>query len=683
MEEVPGRPGAVPPLAEYPPASVRASLPPQEWQACLDFWLLSIEFRLRLQDQDFSKFTHSNVSGIQFLRSYFENHPSATGLPADSKEVQLHRRAYLLFKRLMLGTNIARDWHPKLLIDHVLLADQTFHHVLDWPRMLSALRQREQSPFSVGFESWKSAMQASFEAVREKIGLPDNLRQMNSLIQVLPEAGLALMTGSDYLESMITAYSRNDSPYQYSEAFRQALTEHLYRGLRSLMVDQTRNISNLLDHLYLLRTEADTSKKSTSTDQRTLLSSLLCTTAFLRHLARDNSIMDTKRGRGQVDSLSAFRDDTKHLHPPPSIRKRRALKGKGRAKHEGDFHVHKATQISQVHDLFPEFSNVYVLRLLEYFEDDVERVIAALLEPHSLPEDLREPDDNAREAVEYINPHRDLAPRSTPPLAAERRNVFDDDAFDRLRISSKQLHKGRKKISIDEASTKDEHARSKAAIMAALAAFDSDDDERDDTYDVADVGGSVDRTVDTDLRPQGERLLEQNPHDETLFRAWKSTTEMFARDSKTRITPGRQDLKRQTGMSDEQIEGWAIMLSRDRGLQDRLQKRYSDVAVASRGQRALDQTRWQQESSRDASADETEGLGEGQARDGRRMGEAQIRGSRNWGRARGGNASGPASDPATQAARRRKEQGRGRGGGHNRREGRARKMGRGMAATGG
>jgi activating signal cointegrator complex subunit 2 len=32
----------------------------------------------------------------------------------------------------------------------------------------------------------------------------------------------------------------------------------------------------------------------------------------------------------------------------------------------------------------------------------------------------------------------------------------------------------------------------KAAILSALAAFGSDDDERDDTYDVADVGGTPD-----------------------------------------------------------------------------------------------------------------------------------------------------------------------------------------------
>jgi activating signal cointegrator complex subunit 2 len=254
----------------------------------------------------------------------------------------------------------------------------------------------------------------------------------------------------------------------------------------------------------------------------------------------------------------------------------------------------------------------------------------------------------------------------------QRRNVFDGDDFDRLNISSKQIHQGRREIQIEESETPDEHSSRKAAILAALSKFDADDDERDDTYDVADVGGTVDQSEDTDKRPRGERALEQSPHEEVLFRAWKDSSALFARDSKTRISPVRQDLKRQTGMSDEQIEGWAIMLNRDAHLQDRLRKRYSTVTSFRGNQPALEAVRWHQSASEDNSANESDGHGEDSSNERGRGGRPFV----NRGRGRGGFQGHSTGDS--------RGRGRGRGGGranHNRREGRARKMGRGMAGA--
>ena len=111
-------------------------------------------------------------------------------------------------------------------------------------------------------------------------------------------------------------------------------------------------------------------------------------------------------------------------------------------------------------------------------------------------------DDRIRARIDVD--HVDLAPRSTPPFVPQKKGLFEDDEFSRLQISSKQIRRGKKVISIERPEEGDSHVRSKAAIMSALAAFDSDDDERDDTYDVADVGGAVDNTVDTDGRRNAE-----------------------------------------------------------------------------------------------------------------------------------------------------------------------------------
>ena len=59
--------------------------------------------------------------------------------------------------------------------------------------------------------------------------------------------------------------------------------------------------------------------------------------------------------------------------------------------------------------------------------------------------------------------------------APDRRNVFDGDEFDRFEISAANLHIGHKETRLEPPTS-----QNKAAILSALAVFDSDSDERDD-----------------------------------------------------------------------------------------------------------------------------------------------------------------------------------------------------------
>ncbi|KIW28144.1 uncharacterized protein PV07_07826 [Cladophialophora immunda] len=675
MEQVPGIQGGLPPLALYPEPTVKASLPAAEWEACLDSWLLSLEFRLRLPDKLFSKFSFGqDVSGVAFLASFLRSTRTENVTQPSSlqKERLLLKRAYLLLRRLLLVMDAPFDYDTANLIELLCQASMQYATVSDWRTTLKTLWKRDHSQMTNAVEAWKKSASADLSAQPGSGALASQLREMNAFVKVSADAGLVLMTGSDYLETLMEAYGRLQTVPDTGLSQR-ILTEHIFYCLRSLMSDGTSHGSLLLDHLYFMKSEADRLMKA-KPNEPTLSSSLVCSTSFLRHLASDSPVTSSWRGQGLLESLSTYRQNTAHLHPLVSPRRRKVAKGKGKADVNEEMHIHKASQISQVHDLFPDLSNQYILKLLDYFHDDTEAVVAALLEPDSLPAGLHDQGVFEGPDLDIAGPPHDLAPHSTPPLLPERRNIFDGDDLDKLRISTGRLHRGRKDVGIDHAETEHEHTQRKAAILSALAAFDSDDDERDDTYDIADVGGTVDSTLDTDTRPQPERVPEQNPHEEKLFRAWKGNQELFARDSKTRISKVRQDLKRETEMSDEQLEGWAIMLKKDPKLQDRLEKKYSGTQTFRGNQVSLASTRWQWDNTPEASE------GEGEA-GGRRIQQAQIRGNRTWGRGRGGggNTAGPSGDAATQAARKRKEQGRGRGGAsHNRREGRARKMGRGM-----
>lgn len=259
-----------------------------------------------------------------------------------------------------------------------------------------------------------------------------------------------------------------------------------------------------------------------------------------------------------------------------------------------------------------------------------------------------------------------LAPHSTPPQFPTRRNVFDDDELDQLTLDTSRLHFGRKNPgkTADDILNDQTGAPSKAAILSALAAFDSDDDERDDTYDVEDVGGTVDSATPGN-NPVEASVDTEGIYDEALFRAFKMTPGVFDRDPATRRGKIRTDLKNETKMTDEAIEGWALMLSRDPRRLRRLEAKFSNFSGEQLG---LAPTAWRADNGGSATED-SDGPGRGR-------GGFRGRGGRGRG-GRGGSAAGPAGDKDTERARRRKEANKGSRANHNRKDAAARKMARG------
>ena len=203
-------------------------------------------------------------------------------------------------------------------------------------------------------------------------------------------------------------------------------------------------------------------------------------------------------------------------------------------------------------------------------------------------------------------------------------------------------------------------APNKAAIMAALAAFDSDDDERDDTYDAADVGGTVDAT-----NQEADGI--SNGNEETLFRAYHMDEKAFQRDPATRRGPARAKLREETGMTDEAIEGWAVMLNRNPQQKKRLEAKYA----FSGEQQQIERTSWRPGPA-ESGTEDSDAAG-GPSRGGRGGGRGRGRG-----RSRGrGNVAGPTGDKETENARKNKESNKGSRANHNRRDARAKKMARG------
>ena len=686
MEEVEGIPGALPRLVDFPPTSLRTNLPPEEWQICLDAWIVGIEIRLRLHSDHFRRLKLSDTaSGFSFLLSYCEEQALqnlAGHTQTSDRDLALHRHCLVLARRLLLGTDSPWDSPPQKLLSLLANGSTVFETGSLWNQLMVQCWEKSPKTITVAITISKSTLTKYLPQIATGSAEAKScLIQAVALTKAMPEqAGPVYMAGSDCLEALYQSYTEITSVQD--EVSAKQVTEFLYLCLTSLTAVEPPRLSTLLDDLYMLKSLDD--KKQLSLSERgSILSSLICTTKFL-HLLSGN-LQSNRRGRTLLQTLQTYKLNMQMIHHVPVGQRAQKRKGKGRASEIQDMNRRFTPQTSQVHELFPELPQMYVVELLHYYNNSVEEATAALLEPSSLPPHLSSPaasteevhaTEMASETAPPVNANfKDSAHSNTPATLSSRRNVFDGDDFDNLRLSSSKLSIGKTKLEVQPQEAT-ERTKNKAAIIAALAAFDSDDDERDDTYDVADVGGTIDSTLDTDERSKGPKppTVNTEAHEQLLFRAWKTTPEVFARDSNTRISQPRRKLKAETGMTDEQIEGFAVMLGRDDANRSRQEKKYSSASRFGGTQHSLASTRWQANSG--TATEEDESADEGPSSSSRGGFQARGRGSRGS----RGSTTGQTHDPSTQAARRRKEQGRGRGGAnHNRREGRAKKIGSGMA----
>lgn len=523
-----------------------------------------------------------------------------------------------------------------------------------------------------------------------------DIRSLTILTSALPQSGQILMAGADYLDTFSDAYQAHRR-----DDICRALVANVYVGLVSLLKGPKPNLSLLLDQLFSLKASAGVGNPQTK-KEATLLSDVICSSDLLVRLERYLLSHPQKRGQDLVSSLRAYQADWRVFHHRYQKPKRTVDKGKSRAldlPRPEEMHIHKMSLVTQVQDLFPDLGSGYIVRLLDQFDDNPETVVAHLLDD-SIPPHLQTLDKSEQlPTTASTIPHDPFPPNPTPPsvspeLIPNRKNVFDSDidlaelarsdaGGGKLRFGGRDPNQTTESVLNDRSN----HATNKAAILSALATFDSDDDERDDTYDVADVGGTVDSvTVNPDADAVEARKSAEDL-DMTLFRAYKANAALFARDSGTRRSQPRASLKRETGMTDEAIEGWAVMLARDpkrlAKLEDKLS--FSGGAGAGSGgvltQPELRPTAYRKPAPKgddelDSEPDEPSGSayrGRGGSTRGRGRGGGRRGGG---GNRRGGGDQSNASGANTAASRQRKEETKSSRANHNRRQQRAKKVAR-------
>ncbi|KAF3047202.1 hypothetical protein E8E11_002420 [Didymella keratinophila] len=638
----------LPQFAPFPDAKVRQSIQSDEWQLYLNSWASLTDLYLRLDDQQFAAARRDVDSLGLFLISFF--HELAVDDSLTPRVISLRKQSFLLLHRIWSGQDV-----EDAFLNWPILADicHSFTKSEQFRRLLQALWKRKGGAIEKSLQAAKTSLIRNLDSKRPEEA-ENTLNRIAPLLKASPDASIYMLTGSDFLDSLSSAYSK------VPKSMQKKLVSTAYLGLTATLEESRPNYSLLSDHLHSLKSSEEQEQKK-ELGKKTFVADLVTNTPLLEKIRDKTTAAEAARVRNTAASLSAFRQAG--LARPKRLVRRKVDKGKNKAQEDGygdgaftgEVHIHRMSVITQIQDLFPDLGAGFVVKLLDTYNDNVEEVTAHLLDG-SLPPHLAEADRSEQLPATTAEPPSHLPPRPSQHLP-ERRNVFDDDEFDKLAVDTSLLSDRSK-------------APAKSHILAALAAFDSDDDERDDTYDFEDVGASVDTAA-----PDGDTNTDlSDKNEEALFRAWTISSDGFARDSETRRSRARAALKSETGMTDEAIEGWSVMIARDPKRLRRLEAKYS----AFQGQqRELQSTAWK--NSRAASGDEGSGDGGRGGFGGRGRGRGRGRGGR--GGRGGGNVAGPSDDKSTHILRQRKEANKGSSANHNRKAQRDKKMARGGFAA--
>lgn len=375
---------SLPQFAQFPDVKVRQNILSAEWTASLDTWVSLAELHLRFEDEIFRNSVFQDGSSLTaFLISFFRELANDDSII--SQTPLLRKKCFFLLHRIYSGDQIPAD-----ILDWQVLSDacRVYSKSAHFRTLLEALWKRKAAAIEKGLQPAKSSLIKALDSKTPE----DAERTLNRIVPLLrlsPGAGIYMLTGFDFLDSLCNAYPK------VSPALQAKLTTIAYIGLVSLLEGEKPNMSLLSDHLYSLKANGEQQRK-TSTAQQSLIADLVTNTHLLYRIRDKATALENTRVRNFAASLSSFQNSS--AARPKKFVRRKVDKGKSKASDEeyghgasGEIHVHQMSLISQIQDLFPDLGSGFVANLLRHYNNNIEEITANLLED-SLPPQLANAD---------------------------------------------------------------------------------------------------------------------------------------------------------------------------------------------------------------------------------------------------------------------------------------------------
>lgn len=375
---------ALPPFASFPPAHIRSEIPPEEWQGCLESWVLLAKSNLLLSSEEFSLQITKDPSIVEFLVSYIGENAASNENSTDRSESakRLRRESFLLLHRILMEVKPV----PTALLEWASLGDFAiiYHTSKSLVELLESVWDREDLENNTSMQKSKAYIVQLIEKDVDKGTPKENpdlelaLRRAACLLKVSYQYGQFLILGSDFLDSLSTAYGNASSYFQTRAETIGCLC------LSSLMDSRRPKFSTLIDHVYELYK---------ASHHESLCKGIFSNTPLLSRMREQLKDPEKERAKKLMTDLSEFQSAKK------KIVWRSMDKGKGRAEDEyghgalENLHAHKLSLVSQIQDLFPDLGSGFLVRLLDEYDEDVEQVTTHLLDD-SLPSHLKHLDRN-------------------------------------------------------------------------------------------------------------------------------------------------------------------------------------------------------------------------------------------------------------------------------------------------
>ena len=375
---------SLPQFAPFPDAKVRQSILPDEWQLYLDSWTALTELYLRLNDQQFASVRRDVDSLGLFLISFF--HELAIDDSLAAKVVVLRKKSFFLLHRIWSGQDI-----EDAFLNWPIMADicYSFTKSEQFRALLHTLWKRKGGAIEKSLQTAKTSLIQNLDSKRPEEA-EITLNRIAPLLKASSDASIYMLTGSDFLDSLYSAYPK------VPQSMQKKLVTTAYLGLMAILENEKPNYSLLSDHLYSLKSSEEQAQKK-EPGKNTLVADLVTNTPILEKIRDKASASEASRVRNTAASLSVFRQQG--LARPKRLVRRKADKGKSKAAEDeyghgaftGEAKVHRMSAVTQIQDLFPDLGAGFVVKLLDEYKDNIEEVTAHLLE-ESLPPHLAEAD---------------------------------------------------------------------------------------------------------------------------------------------------------------------------------------------------------------------------------------------------------------------------------------------------
>ncbi|KAF3308212.1 hypothetical protein TWF173_001625 [Orbilia oligospora] len=571
-------------FASIPPYKSRSKLSPPTVDRCLTHWATALHTLRHLPDPLFTQQITPTSSFTKFLLSYISNddlshndtddwvYPSTSTSSTKSSTQQgkkdeeetiitkvkyINRSLRLCLKRaISLGINISEIFGSNYSY-YIKLGALFFVEGGSKPLLRSIWNHDNSVLVTATKEHLKSISTMLQDLASGKINVEDQhiavLQELCYFVMTIPEISFGILSEETVFEDLAAAYFSLSSQLQQQKQKKKDAVIPILEEIRRLQFTvimastqaDPKRYSTIIDFLFNFIAGADTDVPMNS-----YITAIISQTPLLDRLTSIDAEGYTNRWSTILAKLQNF--DSSSSTSQVSKRITKLPRRKQKSKHPSSSSVDTTTidipqKIHELSQLFPHTSKSILQATLSSTNYDLETATMLLLDNPSL--------------------ESSSSPLSPPPPYGEytpnKQSTNPPDELSTLTVPTSRLYLGKRDISgtADNLLKDRSTAPTKSQILSALQAFDSDDDERDDTYDHEDVG-AVDPTTATESEANNANnntVTSGGTEEKALYNALVQNPGVFTRDAVTRRGNERKLLREVTGMSDEAIEGWKIM----------------------------------------------------------------------------------------------------------------------------